>query len=61
MAEKKRKTGKKIVQFLIGFLCLIIGITLILAWWPEVVALFKGFIGMVLALIGLIVLYLVKD
>ena len=46
--------------FLSGFFILILGVGLILLWWPEMVNLFKGAAGIILALTGLIVLYTVK-
>lgn len=46
--------------FIAGFCILILGVGLILIWWPEVVNLFKGATGIILALTGLIVLYTVK-
>ncbi len=55
--DHQKSTYKKFLMFLIGFLILILGITLILAWWKDVVILFKGAIGMILALGGLLALY----
>ena len=43
--------------FPLGFVTLIAGIALVLAWWPAVVGLFKGLSGMVLAVAGLLLLY----
>ena len=58
MAKDSQKSAyKKFLMFLIGFFILILGITLILAWWEDVVVLFKGAIGMILALGGLLALY----
>ncbi len=58
MAKDDQKSKyKKFLMFLVGFFVLILGITLILAWWQDVVILFKGAIGMILALGGLLALY----
>ena len=58
MAKDSQKSAyKRFVMFVVGFLILILGITLILAWWEDVVMLFKGAIGMLLALGGLLALY----
>ncbi len=58
-------TGPKgitnLVKFILGSAVLICGITLILVWRQDVVVLFRGVIGMVLALAGLVILYLVKE
>lgn len=52
------KTGfKKIILYLTGSLILILGVTLILAWWKDVASLFRGGAGMALALGGLLILY----
>ena len=51
---------KKFVLFVIGFFVLVLGITLILVWWKDVVALFKGAMGVILALAGLFMLYAVN-
>ncbi len=46
--------------FLIGVGLLLSGITLILLWWPDCVQLFRSGIGMVLAVVGLFILYNIK-
>ena len=56
----KNKTPK-IVNVFLGGALLIVGITLVLAWWPQVVNLFKGVLGIVLAVGGLAVLYFLRD
>jgi polyferredoxin len=48
---------KKFVKMAIGTFILILGTTLILAWWGDVVSLFRGGIGIVLAIGGLLTLY----
>ncbi len=52
---------KKLGLSVVGIACLIVGITLVLAWWPEVVRLFQGVAGMALAVGGLVVLALIKE
>ena len=51
---------KRPLLFIFGVLFLVIGITLILAWWPHVVNFVKGFSGTVLAVAGLFMIYSVK-
>jgi len=53
----QNKTFKKFLLFVAGFFILILGVALILAWWPAVTALFQGSIGVILALGGLLMLY----
>lgn len=53
----KKSEGKKILALTVGIFLLILGVTLILTWWPDLIVLFRGAIGFVLALAGLLVLY----
>ncbi|HBG62133.1 MAG: hypothetical protein A2Y03_08785 [Omnitrophica WOR_2 bacterium GWF2_38_59] len=57
MVEKKDPDFKKFKTFIIGLFLLILGITLVLSCWSEVVIFFKGIMGMVFAMAGLLVLY----
>jgi hypothetical protein len=47
----------KFLLWVIGFSILITGVTLMLAWWSDLIILFKGGSGLFLALSGLGVLY----
>ena len=51
---------KRFVLFAAGFFVLVLGMTLVLAWWGDVVVLFKGAAGIILALAGLFMLYAVN-
>ena len=53
--------SKKIIFFISGSVCLVAGVSLILAWWPDIVNLFKAAGALFLALGGLVLLYMVKD
>ncbi|MFH1359787.1 MAG: hypothetical protein ABIJ41_01960 [Candidatus Omnitrophota bacterium] len=55
------KLPKKIIYFFSGFVFLICGIAFILGYWPYVVVLFKGVIGICLAFLGLVVLFFIKE
>ena len=44
----------------VGVFVLLLGISLVLTWWRDVVVLFRGVIGMILAVAGLLVLYSIK-
>ena len=57
MNRKRNKTSKSI-QFAAGSLMVVLGIALILAWWPDVAVLFKGAARTVIALAGMILLYM---
>lgn len=58
MADQNQSKGyKKFVLFLCGCFALVLGVTLTLIWWADVVSLFRGGVGLILALGGMIVLY----
>lgn len=61
MGIDKTIKSSKILLFICGAVCLVAGIALILLWWPAVVCLFKAAGALVLALGGLILLYMVKE
>ena len=52
---------KKISLFLVGGLLLVSGITCVFKNWEAIMILFKGVLGMVLAVTGLIVLSFIND
>ena len=54
------KANKDFIKFTTGSILLIVGVTLILAWWPDVVRLFRGGLGIAMALVGLFLLYLIN-
>ncbi len=61
MAKDDQKDSyKKFVLFAIGFFILILGITLVLVWWKDIVVLFKGAVGIILALAGIFMMYAVN-
>ncbi len=51
---------KKFVLFVAGIFILVLGITLVLLWWTDVMILCKGAVGMMLALAGLFMVYAVS-
>ena len=55
--DNQKAAYKKFILFVIGFFILILGVTLILVWGQYVAFLFKGAIGVILALAGLLMLY----
>ena len=48
---------RKVVVFITGFALTILGITVVLQQWEAVVLVFKAFIGVILALAGLVILF----
>ncbi len=58
--DKKIKSSKGLL-FFCGSVCLIVGMTMILVWWREVMVLFRGGMGIFLALGGMLLLYMVKE
>jgi hypothetical protein len=61
MGLDKTIKESKLALLISGFVFLILGITLVLVWWADVVSFFRGFIGVLIALGGLLVLYMVKE
>ena len=61
MGIDKRIKESKLALFLSGGMFLVLGLTLVLIWWHDVVSLFRGFIGVLIALGGLMILYMVKE
>lgn len=51
---------KKKLLFVAGGIVLILGISLILKYWADVAIVFKGVIGIILALAGVLLLFLAK-
>lgn len=60
VSDNRKNSYKKFVLCVGGFFILVLGMTLILVCWKDVVALFKGATGIVLALSGLFMLYAVN-
>jgi len=58
--EKDKENYPRFLKGLGGIFLLVLGITMVLIWWADVVSLFKGFLGMAMALAGLLVLYSLK-
>ena len=58
--DKKVKESKPAL-LISGLIFLILGITLVLDWWQDVLTVFRGFAGVIIALGGLLVLYMVKE
>ena len=56
----KNENSKKIALFIIGILFLLAGTAFILKWWPYAEVVFKGVLGVGLALAGLVMLFLAK-
>jgi len=60
MTTKKQKS-KKMIYLIAGCVFLVLGITLVLVWWEDVVSLFRGLLGMVMAVGAMVLLYLGKE
>ncbi len=52
---------KKIALGLLGLVALIAGLSLILRFWSETVVLFKGTIGILIAIVGLVMMTIARD
>jgi hypothetical protein len=49
--------ARKVMVFIAGFILTTLGITLVLQQWQAVVLVFKAFIGAILAVTGLVILF----
>lgn len=56
----KNEHSKKKILFVLGTVFLLIGVALILQWWPYLEIVFKGVLGLALALAGFVMLFLAK-
>lgn len=52
---------KKILLGLMGLVVLIAGLSLILRFWGEITMIFKGVIGILLAIAGLVMMTVARD
>lgn len=62
--EKKQEPGKAvstISKVVLGIVFLTLGVLAILAWWPQLLMIVKGCIGLFLILAGVITLAIAKE
>lgn len=61
MEKNKKFKYSKPVLFLGGMMVLILGLVLVLVWWKDVVVLFRGCVGVFIALAGLMMLFVAQQ
>ena len=61
MAEEKKGALTTIVKTILGLTLIALGAAAVIGWWGSLVAGFKGCIGLLLILAGLIVLAIAKE
>jgi hypothetical protein len=66
MAEEEKKGGAKklmstLIKVIFGLGFLALGVVAILKWWPELLRIIKGSIGLFLILAGIITLAIAKE
>ncbi len=49
--------SRRLILFLAGFILTILGVTVVLQQWEAVLTVFKAFIGPVLTVAGLVILF----
>jgi hypothetical protein len=63
--EKEEKKGneslKTAVKIIIGIVIVLLGLTAVIRWWPNLLIVFKGCIGLFLILVGAITIAIAKD
>lgn len=52
------KSGLKV---LVGVVLIIIGLSAVISWWPNLLALLKGFVGLLLIMAGAITIAIAKE
>lgn len=59
--ETKKNMAGTALKVLIGLALLVLGGLALLNWWPELLMIFKGSIGLFLILAGIITLAIAKE
>lgn len=63
--ETKTDNGKKMLattlKYILGIALIILGIVLVIRWWPDLKMLIRGCFGLFLVLAGLITLAIAKE
>ncbi len=59
--DKTSNTGKTAAKIILGIIFIILGLFALIRWWPSLVTLIKGFIGLFLILAGAITLAVAKE
>lgn len=59
--KKPSGAGKTMVKMLIGVVLIVLGLWAIIGWWPALITVFKGCIGLFLGLAGLIFIAIAKE
>lgn len=57
----KEMKMQKIILWVLGLAICVLGISFVLIFWKDVVALFRGVVGGVLAIIGLVMMSMARD
>jgi hypothetical protein len=61
MAEEAKKIFSTIFKVILGLVFLVLGVLAILRWWPDLLTIVKGGIGLFLVLAGIITLAIAKE
>ncbi|MDD5195411.1 MAG: hypothetical protein PHQ96_07070 [Candidatus Omnitrophica bacterium] len=59
--KKSSEVGKMMIKMLIGVVLIGLGLWAVIGWWPDLVTVFKGCIGLFLGLAGLIFIAIAKE
>ena len=60
-APEKKSGSRKLLGMLLGLVLIVLGVTAVVVWWPDVLGLLRGCIGIFLALIGAITIAIAKE
>lgn len=61
MAEGAKKIASTMLKVILGLAFLILGVWAILVWWPDLLVVVKGCIGLFLVLAATITLVIAKE
>ena len=53
--------GPNILKLVFGLILVVSGIWALIGWWSSLVVIFKGFIGVCLILVGLVIIAIAKE
>lgn len=61
VVEKSSNTGKMAIKIIIGMILVILGLIALIRWWPNLLIIIKGCIGLIFILAGVITLAIAKE
>lgn len=60
-AKKSGESMKTALKIIVGIVIVLLGLTAVIRWWPDLLVVFRGCIGLLLILVGAITIAIAKD